>query len=91
MVHTREHTEVERLHALDSYRIMDTAPDPAFDDLTALASHICGTPISTVSLIDSDRQWSKSVVGLKAGEMSRDAAWSRRRSCSPSPRPAIWR
>jgi hypothetical protein len=37
--------EVDRLHALESYRILDTPPDPAFDDLTALASYICGTPI----------------------------------------------
>jgi signal transduction histidine kinase len=72
---TREHTEVERLHALDSYRILDTEPDPAFDDLTTLASHICGTPISLVTLVGSDRQWFKSRVGLEVPETSRDVSF----------------
>jgi signal transduction histidine kinase len=56
--------EVARLHALERYRIMDTPPDPTFDDLTKLDSHISGTPISTVTLVGSDRQWFKSKVGL---------------------------
>lgn len=67
--------EVERLHALESYRILDTAPDPTFDDLTALASHICGTPISTITLIASDRQWFKSKVGLENDETSRSVSF----------------
>lgn len=75
LVDTREHTEVARLHALDSYRIMDTEPDPTFDDLTELASHICGTPISTVTLVDGDRQWFKSKVGLENDETSRDVSF----------------
>jgi signal transduction histidine kinase len=74
-VAAREHTEVERLHALDSYRILDTGPDAVFDDLTALASHICGTPISTVTLIASDRQWFKSKVGLENDENPRSVSF----------------
>jgi anti-sigma regulatory factor (Ser/Thr protein kinase) len=60
--------ETARLAALRSYRILDTEPEAAFDDLTLLASQICGTPIAAISLIDNDRQWLKSKVGLPFGE-----------------------
>lgn len=71
----RADVEVERLHALESYRILDTARDPTFDNLTALASHICGTPISTVTLIAGDRQWFKSKVGLVDDETPRSVSF----------------
>ena len=48
----------ERLAALRSYRILDTEPEQAFDDLTLLASQICDTPIALISLIDADRRGS---------------------------------
>ena len=44
--------EALRLNALYQYEILDTLPEAAFDDLTRLAAHICGTPIALVSLID---------------------------------------
>jgi signal transduction histidine kinase len=56
--------ETERLKALRSYGILDTAVEPAFDDITRLASYICQAPISIVSLVDETRQWFKSEVGL---------------------------
>ena len=58
------YAEDERLAALRSYRILDTAQDPLFDNLTALAAHVCATPIAAMTLIDADRQWFKSSVGL---------------------------
>ncbi|PPS45527.1 PAS domain S-box protein [Chroococcidiopsis sp. TS-821] len=67
--------EEARLKALYEYEILDTDPEQAFDDLTRLASQICETPIAIVSLVDSDRQWFKSKVGLDASETSRDVAF----------------
>lgn len=67
--------ETERLHALHRLGLLDTEPEQAFDDLTRLASLICGTPMAMVSLIDQDRQWFKSRVGLETAETSRDVAF----------------
>src|SRR5688572_17666651 len=66
--------ETRRLAALHKYRILDTEPERSFDDLTLLASHICGTPIALISLIDTDRQWFKSRVGVTLTETSRSVA-----------------
>ncbi|MFZ2492664.1 MAG: PAS domain S-box protein, partial [Thermoanaerobaculia bacterium] len=67
--------EGERLADLQAYDILDTPPEKEFDDLTRLASVILGTPIALISLVDSNRQWFKSCVGLEATEMSRDVAF----------------
>jgi PAS domain S-box-containing protein len=67
--------ETARIEALLQYKILDTAPEAAFDDLTRLAAYICGTPIALVSLVDTNRQWFKSRVGLEALETSRDIAF----------------
>jgi anti-sigma regulatory factor (Ser/Thr protein kinase) len=67
--------EAKRLAALRRYRILDTDPEQAFDDLTLLASHICGTPIALISLIDENRQWFKSRVGLSVTETARDVSF----------------
>jgi len=59
----RPANEAERLEALLSYEVLDTPPEQEIDDLVHIASQICGTPISMVSLIDSDRQWFKAKCG----------------------------
>ena len=67
--------EAERLVALKSYRVLDTTADSALDDLTFLASQICGTPIALISLIDESRQWFLSNHGLNASQTPRDVAF----------------
>lgn len=64
-----------RLAALKDFQILDTLPEREFDDITLLASQICETPISAVSLIDEERQWFKSRVGLDVSETPRDCAF----------------
>ena len=64
--------EAARLEALRHYRILDSAPERSFDAITELASFICESPIALVSLVDKDRQWFKSRVGLAATETPRD-------------------
>lgn len=68
-------SEPDRLAALKRYRILDTEPERAFDDLTLIASQICGTPIALITLIDEDRQWFKSRVGVSISETSRSVAF----------------
>ncbi|MDP2315506.1 MAG: PAS domain S-box protein [Pseudomonadota bacterium] len=67
--------EAERLEALASYQVLDTPPEPAFDDLTWLASHICSTPTAMLTLVDEKRQWFKSRLGLTARETHRDLSF----------------
>src|SRR3954468_5854879 len=67
--------EPERLAELHDFEILDTGSEAVFDAITLLASHICETPIALITLIDSDRQWFKSKVGVTLSETSRDIAF----------------
>lgn len=67
--------EEDRLTELLKLEILDSEDEQSFDELTELASNICGTPISLISLVDSKRQWFKSRVGLDATETSRELAF----------------
>lgn len=67
--------EAARLAALRRYRILDTDPEQAFDDLTLLASHICEAPIALITLLDEDRQWFKSQIGLTGQETARNVSF----------------
>jgi len=60
--------ENDRLKALKSYDILDSLPEEEYDDITRLASEICQTPISLISLLDDTRQWFKSNHGLQVRE-----------------------
>jgi len=67
--------EAERLAALKEYHILDTGTEQSYDDITALAAHICRVPITMISLVDEVRQWFKSQVGMAQQQTSRDIAF----------------
>lgn len=75
IVPTLPDNERERLDALYSYGILDTGAESDFDELVKLASHICDTPISLITLIDQDRQWFKAKTGLDADGTTREVAF----------------
>ncbi|ATB26580.1 PAS domain-containing protein [Melittangium boletus] len=60
--------ESQRLEALARTGLLDTLPEPEYDDLVRLAAESCGTPIALISLVDRDRQWFKANVGLPGVE-----------------------
>jgi len=69
------HDEANRLAKLFDYRVLDTAPEPNFDELTELLAIVLDVPIALVSLIDEKRQWFKSHHGLEATETPRELAF----------------
>ncbi len=64
----------DRIAALESYGILDTPAEPGFDDIVLLATQICATPVSLVSLVASDRQWFKARIGFEACETDLDSS-----------------
>jgi PAS domain S-box-containing protein len=67
--------ESDRIRVLHEYEILNTATEEEFDRITKIASLVCGTPISLISLVDKDRQWFKSRVGLETEETRRDVSF----------------
>lgn len=67
--------EHQRQRALDAYRVLDSLPETAYDDIVRLAAEICDTPIALVSLIDRDRQWLKAKLGMDLEQTSRNVAF----------------
>jgi GAF domain-containing protein len=67
--------EAERLAALKAYHILDTGTEQSYDDITALAAHICKVPIAMISLVDEVRQWFKSRLGVEQQQTPREVAF----------------
>jgi len=65
--------EAERLNALRRYEILDTPPEPAFDRIAEMAASFFHVPMAGVSLVDEDRVWFKSRVGINVHQTARDA------------------
>lgn len=74
-------SEHQRLLALRSYGLLDTPPEPVFDDLTQLAAHLFEVPMALISLLDENRQWFKSRVGLAATESPLSMAFCAASNC----------
>jgi hypothetical protein len=64
--------ENERLNALRRYQILDTPPEPAFDRIAEMAANFFHVPMAGVSLVDEDRVWFKSRVGINVNQTARD-------------------
>ena len=62
--------EPQRLEALRSTALLDTAAEPAFDELVALTARLLGAPIAAFNLVDVDRQWTKAGFGMATGDQA---------------------
>ncbi|GAL79602.1 hypothetical protein JCM19274_3014 [Algibacter lectus] len=67
--------ETKRLKNLESYNILDTLPETDYDNITAIAAEICGTPIALISLLDNKRQWFKSHHGVDITETPKEQSF----------------
>ncbi len=61
-------SDLERIKTLIDFDILDTSPEQMFDDITSVASYVCGMPIALISLLDRDKQFFKSNLGLNIRE-----------------------
>lgn len=73
--------ENARLKKLREYEVLDSLPEEAFERITRLASHLVKTPISLISLVDKNRQWFKSRLGLSVSETERTASFCTHAIC----------
>ena len=67
--------EKSRLEVLNSYEILDSPPEDDYNSITFLASEIFNTPIALISLVDEERQWFKSKIGLNISETERSISF----------------
>ena len=63
-----------RLEILRSYGVLDTERERDFDDVVSLASKLCETPVSLISLVDENRQWMKAAIGVNWTETPMEQA-----------------
>src|ERR1700683_4776587 len=68
--------EKDRLESVTDLRILNTSPEPVFDDLVHLAALICDSPIAVIDFVDEQRVWFKAKIGLELDDMARDQSFS---------------
>ncbi len=61
--------ESERMELIRQLDILDTDSEEVYDGITYIASLICNTPVSTITIVDRNRQWFKSIVGERKGKI----------------------
>ena len=69
------HHEAQRQQALDAYRIVDSLPEAAYEDIVRIAAAVCDVPTALITLVDRDRQWFKARLQFDARETPRDEAF----------------
>ncbi len=67
--------ERQRMKLLNQYQILNTPPETVFDEIAQLAADICNTPIAIISLVDEEREWFKSKIGVNILEIPRDLSF----------------
>jgi PAS domain S-box-containing protein len=72
---TTAHAELNRLHILKQYEVIDSVPEKALDDLTAMAAEICGTPMALITIVDDQRVWFKAKFGVDVPEIPSKGAF----------------
>ena len=84
-----ENIELARLAELLTLDVMDTAAEPEFDRLTALAAKLLRTPIALLSFFDGRRQWFKSCVGITATDLPLEQSMCWTMADGPNPQPVV--
>ena len=74
---TADEAEQRRLQALRRYRVLDTPPEPGFDDITTLAARLFDVPVVLISLVDADRQWFKARLGVDVAQTGPELSFCR--------------
>ncbi|MGJ5628593.1 PAS domain S-box protein [Nostoc sp. CALU 1950] len=67
--------ESQRLEVLNQYQILDTPPEEVFNELAQLAANFCEAPIALISLVDAEREWFKSKIGVTISEVPRSISF----------------
>ncbi len=75
----------KRLDALEAFDVLDTAPEPAFDDIVFIAATVCNAPVALISLIETERQWFKARIGIEASETPIEQSICSHALASPQP------
>lgn len=75
--------ELSRLEKLRKYLILDSGPETAYDDITRLICRELGVPMAMITLVDEDRHWFKSRVGMEASETARSVAFCEHAAAEP--------